>query len=141
MIIRWYSIRLSSSKCNFSAPRNHRKLETPAGAPVVAFTFDIVGIANEGHPESHLAMHTVRSDSPCLQMGPPTLSSTDQQLAGFLWYMWGRAAQKQFLQGVRIAETVVMVNGRIKAWLFFSVKQNRVRCQRQVAIVFLVHSE
>jgi hypothetical protein len=63
-----------------------------------------------------------------LQVRPPVLPHTDSLLPGFLWYLWAAAKPNGArLRDVTIADSVVMGNGRVKAWLFYSRKERRVR--------------
>jgi hypothetical protein len=60
------------------------------------------------------------------------LAHTDSLLPGFLWYLWAAAKPNGArLRDVTIADSVVMVNGRVKAWLFYSRKERRVRSHNQ----------
>ena len=61
-----------------------------------------------------------------MQVSPPVLANSERLLPGFLWYLWARGPQGH-LKGVQVADTIVLVNGRPKAWVFYSQKAGRVR--------------
>ena len=74
----------------------------------------------------HASSSRLSRPSWSMQAKPPVLKDTDNLLPGFLWYLWA-AAGKTHLRDVQVADSVIMINGRPKAWVFYSKKAGRVR--------------
>ena len=83
--------------------------------------YDVVQLCSPPYPPACCA-----SQDCIVQAKPPILRDTDRMLPGFLWYLWAKAG-KQHLRGVPIADSLIMINGRAKAWVFYSKKAGRVR--------------
>eukprot|EP00892_Ulva_mutabilis_P000523 jgi/Ulvmu1/10471/UM064_0008.1 len=56
----------------------------------------------------------------------PSLKDIDGVYPGFLWWIWAATPSRQRLCGVKITDSVIMINGRVKAWVFYSRKEGRV---------------
>lgn len=64
-----------------------------------------------------------------LQAKGPPLKDTDGEYPGFLWHVWAATGRKR-LHNVHVVDSVVIINGRIRAWIFYSHKEKRVRILR-----------
>lgn len=42
-----------------------------------------------------------------------------------MWHIWAPTGRKR-LHNVRVVDSVVIINGRIRAWIFYSHKEKRV---------------
>jgi hypothetical protein len=59
------------------------------------------------------------------------MKDVDSAYPGFFWYMWAARQGRRRLRNVRVADTVILINGRVKAWIFYSKVENRVSTDKR----------